>query len=219
MFSLIQRFYSLVLGFITGSWESAITNVVGFIRDMFHAQHTYWHTISGHVINAWARYARANLMEREGISLFMDAQYHHDVHISKAVIPWLIRWITWLGGNLTRKLQKAVIVLQRQMAAGDAKQHAYTRSVLIWVIVHVLKFLFGFITKILGWIARVGDTMWHYFTHLDEFAMLLFWHIITSLEKLAWDAAKRLGTFFLALMVHHIVRFATLVESVIDAVL
>lgn len=219
MFNLIQRFYSLVLGFITGSWQSAITAVTGLIRDLFRVSHTYWHTIAGHVMNAWARYTRANLMEREGISLFMDAQYKYDLRISRGWIPYLVHWLQWLGGQFNKKLQRAVIVLQRQMKAGDAAQHAYTRSIFIWVLIHVLKFLLGLVARLFAWIAHEGDTMWHFFTHLDEFALLLFWHIVTQLEKLAWDAGKRLGTFFLSLIVHHIVRFATLVESIVDAVL
>lgn len=219
MFDFIANAFSIAFGFITGSWQSAISNVLSFINSMFTALHSYWHTVASNTVNAWRVFARDTLLFIQGMQRFMLSQYAFNVLIRRRIIPNLVAAITLLSRRETRDIADTIRLLRHEIAAGDARQHAYTRSVLLWVVVHVLLFLGSILRTVVSWVSREGAMMLHYFTHLDEFALLLFWHIIMQLERLAWDAGKRLGTFFLSLIVHHVVRFATLVESIIDAVL
>lgn len=219
MFDFIENTFRTVLGFITGSWQQAIRDVVNFIHSVFTALHGYWHTVASNTINAWQVLTRDILLMIQGMQRFMLAQYAFDVLVRRRLIPALAVAITALSNRERRDIADTIKLLRAEIAAGDRKEHAYTRSVLLWVIVHVLLFLGRILATVVSWIAHEGAMMLHYFTHLDEFALLLFWHIVTTLERLAWDAAKRLGTFFLALIVHHVVRFATLIESIVDAVL
>lgn len=219
MLNFISRVISTALGYVTGSWQTAIRDVIGFIKGLFQAEHSYWQTVSQHVRNAWMELTRGILISREGISGFMDSQYRWDAKISRSIIPWLAHWIEWLGGKVRQDREKALKQVYSKMQSDYNKNHSYTSSVLKWILIHVLGFLYGILKTAVSWISGAGSTMWHYFSHLDEFALLLFWHIVTSLEKLAWDAGKRLGTFFLSLILHNVVRFATLVESIVDAIL
>jgi hypothetical protein len=219
MFDFIANTFRTVLGFITGSWQAALTSVIGFVRDTFTAFHGYWHTVASNSINAWQVFTRDTLLFIQALQRFMLAQYAANVLIIKRLIPNVVTAITALSRKEAKDIQDTIKVLRHDIAAGDAKEHSYARGILVWVVLHVLLFLFNILRTAVTWIASRGDSMWHYFTHLDEFALLLFWHIITSLETLAWDAGARLGKFFLSLIVHNLTRFVTLVESIVDAIL
>jgi hypothetical protein len=219
MFSFIANTFRSVLGLITGSWQSAINNVVNWINSLEHTHYGYWHTVSGHVIAAWQAMAGASLHMMQQLQRFMFAQGLLDNLIVRQYIPWLERWIAWLGGRVRQEIDATIRMLRREYKAGDAAQHAYTRSVLFWVLIHVLAFLLGLVRTIFSWINRIGSTMWHYFTHLTEFAELLFMFLVASLERHAWDVGKLLGKFFLALVVRNVVRFASLVEEIVLAIL
>lgn len=219
MLTFIANVASTVLGFVTGSWQAAITAVINSFRDMLSTVHNYWHTVATHTISGWQVLTRDILLFVQGLQRFMLAQYAFNVLVIKHLIPNLSTAITTLSKREAKDIADTIKLLERDIKAGDAKQHAYARSILVWVVLHVLLFLFNILRTAVSWIAGNGSTMWHYFSHLDEFALLLIWHIIASLETLAWDAGARLGKFFLSLIVHNVVRFATLVESIIDAVL
>ena len=218
MFGIIGDLFNAIFG-SPAATASSVQTALNKIASAFKTLYTYLHTIFGLLRGQWPRVARSTLFVVNSLTSFMTATFQRFIHIEHQEIPFIERWITWLGGTLriainieTRRRVDDVNLARRQA-------HNYTHSVLWWVIVHVLGFLYKILSGVLGWIARIGSTMWYYFSHLDKFAELLFWHIITALERFAWDAAKRLGTFFLALIVHNVVRFATLVESIIVAVL
>lgn len=219
MFDFIAKTFDTILGYITGSWQTAIRDVLRFINNLFTGLHGYWHTVASNTINAWQVFTRDTLLFIQGMQRFMLSQYAFNVLVKRRLIPNLVTTITLLSRRETRDIAETIRLLRAEIRAGDARQHAYTRSVLLWVLVHVLLFLLRILRIVVSWVSHEGAMMLHYFTHLDEFALLLFWHIVTTLEALAWDAGKRLGTFFLSLIVHHVVRFATLIESIIDAVL
>lgn len=219
MFGFITNTFRSVLGLITGSWQSAINAVVNWINNLEHVHYGYWHTVSGHVANSWQTMAGATLHLMQRMQAFMFAQGLLDNLIMKHLFPWLEGWISWLGGRVRQEINITIAMLRREYKAGDAVQHAYTRSVLLWVLVHVLAFLYGLVKRLFGWIDGIGATMWHYFSHLADFAELLIMALVASLERHAWEIGKLLGTFFLALIVRNVVRFATLVETIVDAVL
>lgn len=219
MFDWITNGFRSILGLITGSWQNAITDVVNGIYALFHATYGYHHTIYGRLISQWIRYARTNLTLQGGVSRFMDASYFQFTRILKVDFPWIEHWLSWLGGKLKADINRAVKALTAREQADYAKAHAYTRSVLVWVVIHVLGFLYNLLRRAFGWIGSEGATMWHYFSHLAAFAELLVFHLVSALEKHAWEIGKLLGEFLLALIVHNVVRFAKLMELIVDAVL
>lgn len=215
---LVNTFRNIIGGQPAASAQS-VQNALNTIAAAFRTLYAYLHTVFGHVIGGWKNLTEACLGLLTRMSEFMFAQWAFDVLVVKHLIPWLANWIAWLGARVRSELNQVVVMLRREYKAGDAAQHSYTRSVFLWILIHVLAFLYGLVKRLFGWIDGIGATMWHYFTHLAEFAELLFMFLVTALEKHAWDIAPRLGKFFLALIVRNVVRFATLVEDIVDAVL
>lgn len=219
MFDFFANAFRTVVGLITGSWQSAITAVVNWVNSIEYAHYGYWHTVAGNVLNGWQEMTRSCLLAMQGLQSFMFAQGLFDYVISKQQIPWLANWLSWLGNKVSVDLSNAVNMLRREYRAGDQAQQDYTKSVLEWVIVHVLGFLLNILDTAIGWIDGIGSTMWHYFQDLTAFAELLFWYLIKSIETHAWDVAEVLGEFLFALVVKNLARFATLLETIVDAVL
>jgi hypothetical protein len=219
VFDWIKRAFNIGVGIGNVLTGAAFRNAIALIFNVIQTNYQYWHTVAGHVGDGWQELTRTLLYLRNGMTTFMFAQYQFDYLILKRDIPWLSNWIAWLGG----KVHNDLIALQRredkEISAGLAAQHAYTRSVLLWVLVHVLAFLYNLVKRIFGWIDGIGATMWHYFTHLADFAELLIMFLVASLERHAWQIGKLLGTFFLSLVVHNMVKFAKLLEDIVNAVL
>lgn len=219
MFGWLTNAIRSLIGGGAAASASSVQAAFNVVSTIFTTTYKYWHTVTGHVSNGWQELTRTLLFLNDRMQKYMFAQYLLDTLIVKHDIPWLAGWISWLGGKIQHDLGKLRGILHHEIQAGDSAQHSYTRSVLLWVIVHVLGFLYGILKTALGWINGIGATMWHYFTHLAEFAELLFGFLVLALEKHAWDIGEKLGEFFLALIVKNMVRFATLVETIVDAVL
>jgi hypothetical protein len=210
------RFGEGIGNLITGATLKALFNV---ITQIFSVTYAYWHTVSGHVLNGWQELTRNLLYFKNNLNQFLFSQYLLDALIVKHDIPFLSNWISWLGGKIQHDLGTLRGVLQKEIVAGDNAQHAYSRSIYLFVLLHVLAFLYGLVKSVFGWIDGIGAKMWHYFTHLDEFAKLLFMFLIAVLEDQAWNVGGLLGKFFLSLITKNVVKFATLVETIVDAIL
>jgi hypothetical protein len=219
MLNWLESVFTGIAGLVTGTWQSAIRAVIDAMRQLFRSVYSYHASLYGNVRNQWMRFTRATYDASFQVRRFMYFSTIQHVKVRQHDIPYLTAWLKWLGGTLRDYINQQAARLDKKIDAGLASEHHYARSIWLWVIEHVLLFLYRILATVVSWIHGIGSTMWHYFTHLDAFALLLFWHIIAALEKLAWDVAKHLGTFFLSLVVHNIVKFATLIESVIDAVL
>lgn len=219
MFDFFAAAFNAVVNLITGTWQQAVTAIVNWVNQIEYAHYGYWHTVAGNVLNGWQQMTRGCLIALQGLQQFMFAQSLLDYVIMRQRIPWLANWIAWLGGKTVDDLRNAIDMLRREYRAGDDAEHGYTRSVLEWVLVHVLAYLLGRILDLVSWITGIGSTMWHYFTHLADFADLLFWFLVAALESRAWDVADKLGEFLLALIIRNLGRFARLLETIIDAVI
>ncbi len=219
MLNLILSLYSTILGYMTGPWQSALIAAITTIRDMFRVQYSYWHGVSGKVMRAWSGLTRQTLIEREAVSMFMDAVYRVLAKIQKAEVPWLANWIAWLGGKIRDEIHNVVKMLLAKMQQDYNANHNYTTSVLKWIIVHVFLFLLKILTNVVSWIVARGDIMWSYFSDVIKFGEFLIHGIAVAIEKHAWDLAAMLGKFFLSLIIRNVVKFATLIESIVSAVL
>lgn len=219
MFGWLTNVFRSLLGGGAAASAASVQNALNTIAATFRTVYTYWHTVAGHAINGWQQLTRTLLWLTRDVGSFMREQSFLDYRIVKVYIPWLGNWIAWLGGRVRNEINATIAMLRREYKAGDAAQHAYTRSVLVWVILHVLGFLYALVKRLFGWIDGIGSAMWHYFTHLADFAELLIMALVAALEHHAWDIGALLGRFFLALIVRNVTRFATLVETIVDAVL
>lgn len=90
----------------------------------------------------------------------------------------------------------------------------YLPALLNWINVHIVKPLLDAI----HWITHEGAIIWNYISHPDLLARYLFAALVKELERLAWQTARQLGTFFLALIVHNLRMFVILIEDIINAV-
>lgn len=87
-----------------------------------------------------------------------------------------------------------------------------------WIINDIWKPLTHDIAQAWDWITGKGETIWHYLTHPGDLVKLIWDALIANLEAEAWSIGGKLGTFFLALVVHNLPRFVSLVEDILNAV-
>lgn len=212
-----------MFGWIEGIFSRAGSTVTDAVKSLVHAAirgiYGFLHSVFGSVINGWKRffgdvtgYARSELEWARDV-------YNALVRLFKHLIPFLNNRITVVNVTINKRITVVTNILQHNINVETAQRKASILSLLAWIIAHILRPFLAFSAMVTKWLAHEGATMWHYFTHLAEFAELLFWFIVHSLEKHAWDAAKVLGEFFLALLVHNLKRVALLLEDIIHAVL
>lgn len=212
MFGWIEHIFSSVGSAISDAVKAfvhaLIRGVYAFVHDVFRAQWDAWNAFWDGAYILW-RGARA-------LSLSVVTRFRH---LYQVVVKWLAGYILWVYHTV---VHLAYVLYRDAITALDHAYHALLGlldQLRKWVINDVWNPLFRSLTAAWHWLQHEGATIWFYFTHLPQFAELLFWHVIHSLERHAWDVAKYLGQFFLALFVHNVIRVASLLENVIDAVL
>lgn len=212
-----------MFGWIDSVWNSVTGAVSGAVRDFVHTLvrglYSFVHTIFGALWNAWNWYWDGVYALWAGAREFAVSVYHTFIRILKAIIPYLQNYIHWVRVFLGHVINVAVRALTDFINGIYHWALKSLEALKAFVINDVWNPLFKSLTNAWHWLTHEGATIWHYFTHLPQFATLLFWHLIAELERLAWDAGKALGNFFLSLIVHNVVRFATLTESIIASVL
>lgn len=212
MFGWISSVFNSVSGTVTDAVRS-------FVNTLIRTLYGYLHTIFGLVGDEWRYFWGSAALFVRGIHTFADAVWRFASYLRRVTIPWLANWINALTKTLLKLIRTVVSDLTHLIDSVYHKLLALLDALKKWVITDVWNPLIAWVKRIWDWITKVGATMWFYFTHLPAFAGLLFWHIITSLERHAWDAAKLLGRFFLSLIVHNLVQFVTLVEDIISEIL
>lgn len=212
MFSWFTRMWQAVAGNVSD-------NIRNWVLSLFQGHHSYLHSLFWSIRQGWDQFYNAcNYMLAAG-SIFIGEVYRRFQHIEIFEIPQLRNWAAAAFGRLIERVHNVQVYLTQLILKYHTEDHNYTHSVLVWVIQHVLMFLLKYVLRIVAWITGEGNHMWFYFTHLIDFAELLIGSLVKSLERHAWDIARLLGTFFLALVVHNLTRFLQLMEDVIDAVL
>jgi hypothetical protein len=219
MLRWLANVFGGLAGRVTGDISAFINGFTVTIQNVLSTTYTYWHTVSGNVRGQWSRMPTNTHYALTSFAGFCDAVYKRFVYIERVQFKSIVAQITL---EHDRMIHDVTAVENYESARTDAKvaaEHSYARSILAWVIIHVLTFLYLLIKAIFSWIAGAGSTMWHYFTHLADFADLLLLPLAAAFELASWDIAAKLGQFFLSLIVRNVVKFATLVESIVDAVL
>jgi hypothetical protein len=212
-----------VLNWFTSLFSSASNAVTQAIRDLIHAAvrglYLVLHTVFGNVIKAWGEVWGWAKAFSTGEYHFILSVYNQFRRLFKALIPYLANYITFVYHWAIARINAVLAWLIKQILYYYHLLLSVIDAVRKWVINSVWRPLWNWLNTAWHWITHEGSTMYHYFTHLAAFAELLFWHLVTALEKYAWDAAKLLGRFFLLLVVRNVVRFASLMETIIDAIL
>jgi len=105
---------------------------------------------------------------------------------------------------------------------GTSVYRALRHLYLVWIpdIVHwVERDILDPLLRALRWIEHEGAIVWHYISHPATLVDLIYNDIIRKIEATAWDTAKLLGRFTVALIYHNLEKFLTLMEDVLDAIL
>ena len=212
MFGWIKSVFDSASGVVTDAVRS-------FVNVLIRGIYGFLHTIFGLVGAEWRfMWSAAGLFVR-GLHTFATAVWEFAFYLRRVTIPWLANWVNALTRTLVKMIRTVLSELTRLINSVYHQLLALLDALKKWVIQDVWNPLIAWTKRIWGWIVKEGTTMWFYFTHLAAFAELLFWHIVTALERHAWDAAKLLGRFFLSLIVRNLVQFVTLVEDIISAIL
>lgn len=212
-----------MFGWIEGIFHKAGSAVDSAVQALVHAAirglYGFLHSLFGNVIKAWENFYNAVVVLSVGQLNFIRAVYNTFVNLFKILLPHINNRITANNITINNRVTTVVKDYNTKITNESKARQAGILGLLLWIIAHVLRPLSALIAQIFVWIGKKGDAMWEFFTHLDKFAELLFWHLVAALEAHAWDIAKFLGEFFLALIVHNLVRFIKLMETILDAVI
>lgn len=212
MFGWIDRWFihpvAKVIDDVLNIVHSVVRGVYGFIHDINTILWYAWGDVWASAHALWA-----------GIRALSVATYHGFIRVIKVLYPYLYDYAHWVLVLLGKVIDDAKRLLLK--AINDLYHWALVTfdATRRWAVDHIWTPLFKSLTAAWDWLTHAGATMWHYFTHLADFAEVLFWHILASLENHAWDAGKYLGRFFMSLFFHNAVRFASLIEDIVDAIL
>lgn len=212
MFGWIEGIFKSAASGVTDAVKAlvhlAVRGLYAFLHDIFRLQWDAWNDFWNGARDVWA-----------GMRALSFAVYQSLIKIYKHWIPLIFKGIDDLYHRVLQyldDLRKWAVRLIDDLYHWTLVTFDATRK---WAIHEIWDPLFKSLTTAWHWLTHEGATMWHYFTHLPDFAELLFAHLIASLEKHAWDAGKLLGEFFLALIVRNLMRFVTLMEDIVDAIL
>ena len=212
-----------MFGWIEGIFRRASGVVSSAVSDLVHAAirglYGFLHSVFWNIVHGWIEFHNAVVSLAVGEFEFVHDVYSAFVRLFRHLIPGLNTRITVVNVTINKRITTVINDYTTKITNERKQRQASILALLAWVITHVLRPLTALINKLLAWVAHEGNTMWGFFTHLDKFAELLFWHIVHALEAHAWEAGRLLGDFFLSLIVHNITRFAHLVEDIVDAIL
>lgn len=194
-------------------------DVTRWVRDLIHGVFGWLTSAFGHVGDAWHDIFGSASAIWLSVEHFGLANLAVLWHIINKQIPRVFEWafnhfkqLLDFANRIWRDLNlwvKQLIARIEQAVANALK----------WVRDHVWVPLKAFIDGILKWIHDRGEVLWFYITHPDKLASLIFDALIALLERTAWDVGGKLGKFFLALIIHNLRHFVSLIEDILMAVL
>lgn len=192
--------------------------IIDMVHWAIHAVASVLIAVFSHVLGAWKWFYSAVIFLAYEEIHFAEDVYNFGRRVVAVYLPrlshWALGWIQFL-----RRLIVAVYdTLTR--ALDTLRRLTYSLILALWR--NVLKYVWDPLKRYadLIWhdLLKWGYVAWWWITHPEELAEFLFWHVISALERHAWDAGKRLGTFGLALVRSNLHRFLILAEDIISAV-
>lgn len=211
-----------MLSWLDNFWHSA----AGYAgQQVANAVHWAMHGITGVILSvfglvrgAWSRLAGAARGAWSTVTDLAQAVWQKFAYLLRVVIPGVLRWA---GAQLARLSAFALSVwkaLLRDVASLTARIIAAAASITRWVIRTVWAPLAARAEQIWRDLLKWGYLAWWYITHPDKLAALLLMFLVVQLEAQAWQVARLLGTFTLALIRANLRRIALLAEEIITAV-
>lgn len=212
MFGWIERIFTWGVANIGGT-------VVGWVRDFIHGLYGFLHTAFGNVKGAWAD-LRADVGHFWGaIDEFGREIWRAFWHVVHKIIPDVIRWLLRQIVHVERFAQ---YILRWAVAKAEwllGKIESEIAFVIRWARDNIWIPLSRGLAEAWAWITTDGKTLWYFLTHPDKLIDLLWDNLIGKLEQEAWHIGRRLGQFFLGLVLHNAKRFALLLEDIITALI
>lgn len=211
-----------MLSWLDRYWRSA----TGYVsREIATAVHWAEHAIMGVILTVFGLVSRGWTYLQQGAAAAWTAAggLAHAVwvkfgYVLAVLIPSLERWVSSLWARLLSLIRSVWTALLRLVAAVDARLTAAFAAAARWVIRSVWAPLAARAAQLWQYLTRWAYVAWWYVTHPAALAQLLLLHLITALERDAWQVARLLGTFTLALLRANLRRVAQLAEDVITAV-
>ncbi len=211
-----------MFGWIGRIWQWGVSNVgdpvASWVHDFVRGIFGWLATLFGHIGEAWHAVFTVGVLLFHAAEAFGHAIWEEFYRLFVIALPRLIRWagheLTLLGHAiraLYNRLVRDVINLYHHIA------HAISGAI-HWVVTHVYDPLKRDIVQAWDWITKRGELVFYYMTHPDKLAMLIFDSLLELLEREAWTVGRKLGRFFLSLVVHNLRQFVLLIEDIVMAV-
>lgn len=212
-----------MFGWIEGIFKKGVAAVGSGVIDLIHLAvrglYAFLHGVFGAVSGAWSGLWHDSVSLWAGVRRFANAVYQKFIWVLRHLVPYLESYIKWVRTILDKALDAARKFLYDLILATYHWALGVFEATRKWAVDTIFKPLYTFILKAWNWVVKRGEAMWHYFSNLADFAKLLMPWLIAELERVSWDAGKLLGKFFLSLIVHNVIRFASLMEDIVSAIL
>lgn len=212
MWSWLRRMYDSVAGRIDNTvrgWINDLLNgIYGYIHAIFNDVSAVWRDLSSWTANFWSQ------LDRVFYWIYVKIFW-----LIRHAVPLIINEYRTLYGKAVTFAQQIFTWAQQSVAWLTHYAEKLTHDAINWVIDHVWNPLYHVVTTAWNWIYGRGETLWHYITHPDLLAVLLFDALIAVFEREAFAVADRLGKFLIALIVKNLRQVAMLVEDILSAIL
>lgn len=193
--------------------------VAGWVRDLVNGLYSFLHLVFTAEGRAWADLVHTALWVGRDLTSFFGSVYRKLFQIIRQTIPAIITEYRRLVDAATKFIQSVLSYVISEIARVTRYIDSLINGAINWVIVHVYDPLARDIATAWQWITTSGRKVLYYIEHPDALAELIFDAMIAVLEREAWTVADKLGRFFLALVAKNMLRFAALIEDILDAIL
>lgn len=190
-----------------------------WVHDLINGLYGFLHVIFAAVAKEWVGLNRAEQGFANSFYLFAHSVWVKFTGLLRIVVPRIVNEYRRLIAETLGYAQQ----VYRDLVSGLVFVEQYSRRLvdgaITWVRDNVYTPLLKSLTGAWQWITQRGETLWHYLTHPDMLAALLFDSLIALLEREAWAVADKLGRFALSLVARNLRQFAALVEDILNAIL
>lgn len=211
MLSWLDRFWHTV----TGTVGDAVSTAAHWAM---HALASVVFGVFRSVGAAWAKFTDSVADLHNALDDFGRAIYNFGAYVLHHVIPSLLKW----AERELAKLSSALSRLYDQVVKWVDDIYKWiaheVSTVTSWVIRNIWDPLKKYADLIYADLIKWGYYAYKWLTNLPALAEAMIFHIVTSLEKHAWEIADKLGKFALSLVVANLKQFVLLIEDIITAV-
>jgi len=193
--------------------------VRSWVHDLINGLYGFLHLVFGSVITAWDKLVHAGYLVWVTLDNFVTEAVAAIAHILKTVIPNVLKFLSGLIAKVEQYAKDVYNFAVRELNALRQFVLNLIAQLTTWVTTHIYNPLKAAFDLAWHWISHEGATVWHYISNPADLVELIWDHLINKLEAEAWNIGGKLGKFFLSLVTHNLVRFATLLEDIIDSIL